>query len=188
MVLSSLLLFTTAGTAGSLEASMAWEVPSLSSLMYIIDSIPSAEEAAPQLEIVDDAYIYVPPTPQTDGDEPPKEVILGVGPLTNQAEFLPGDENPRYAGQCVGWVKYYAKVSYTGNAIDWRRYINTYVPEPGAIIVLAMSWAGHIGIVIDVSDGHVTYRSRNQNGLWVVSDTKLPLYDYRILGYIVEND
>lgn len=117
----------------------------------------------------------------------PKPAITVPGPSatpTAKRVVLPGDENPRYAGQCVIWVRYYADVDYTGNARDWAKYANTDTPAAGDIIILNLSRYGHLGIIMSVNNGIITYRSRNNGALWVVSDDTISVNDSRILGYI----
>lgn len=88
------------------------------------------------------------------------------------------------AGQCVNWVKYHTDLQISGNAIAWADYGRKFDPLIGDVIVLNMSRWGHIGIIINIEDSKITYRSRNQEGLWVISDTIIDISDNRILGYI----
>jgi hypothetical protein len=71
-----------------------------------------------------------------------------------------------------------------GNAGVWAKYANTNKPEIGNVIILSLSRYGHLGIIISVDDGIITYRSRNNGILWVVSDDKIPVNDPKILGFI----
>ena len=103
---------------------------------------------------------------------------------TTQRKILPVDSNPRTAGQCVGWVKYVTGVPFVGNAINWWKYVNTQVPEIDSIVVLKTGPVGHVGIVIDKTETEIIVRSRNYQGLWIVSDDKFDISDKKILGYI----
>lgn len=103
---------------------------------------------------------------------------------TTQRKILPVDYDPRTAGQCVGWIKWVTGVSYEGNALWWKNYINLQTPEIDTIVVLQAGRWGHLGLVIDKDDTTITVRSRNWQGLWIVSDDKFDITDVRILGYI----
>jgi len=74
----------------------------------------------------------------------------------------------------------------SGNAENWTEYINSQTYQDGAVIVLDMSYWGHVGITIkDNGDGTITYRSRNELGKWIISDSVISKDDPRIKGYIV---
>jgi surface antigen len=111
--------------------------------------------------------------------------VKNLGP-TKKRIFLPGDENPKIAGQCVGFVKYVTGIDYSGNASEWVAYINSDSPSKYSIAVISAGRWGHIGLVVDdnYSDGKVTIRSRNWEGLWIISDDEFDTNDTRILGYI----
>lgn len=97
------------------------------------------------------------------------------------------DWNPRTWGQCVGWVNYQTGWNLSGNAEDWEKYVNSHTYKEGAVVVLNMGYWGHVGITL-VGGDHgdtFTYRSRNELGKWIVSDSTISKDDPRILGYIV---
>lgn len=139
------------------------------------------------IQIVQDSYIQAYNSPTL-----PKFKDLGFaarlfGP-TSEIIFLPGDENPINAGQCVNYVKYVLgnkAVNYSGNAEDWQRFINSTEPSMYSIVVLNMSAWGHVGFIIAYDAETVTIRSRNWEGKWIVSDNILSRDDARILGYII---
>lgn len=153
---------------------------------YVAASFSQINEAPKTSFIVDNAYILPQPVfPwKIPPPKPPFKVLGESAYPTTKRIFLPGDVNPRTAGQCAIWANYHAGTNYSGNAIEWKKYINSETPEPGDIIVLSLSYWGHVGIVLSVQDGQVTYRSRNQDGLWVVSDNTIPTDSQDILGYI----
>jgi len=105
-------------------------------------------------------------------------------PTTTQRKILWTDWNPWSAGQCIGWIRAVTGVNFSGNASEWVKYVNSQVAEIDTIVVLNVSKYGHIGLIIDKDDTSITVRSRNYQGLWVVSDDKFDLDDSRILGYI----
>lgn len=103
---------------------------------------------------------------------------------TSSRIFLPGDSIPYSAGQCTAWVKWHTDLDISGNAIAWADYATKRAPRLGDVIVLRMSRWGHVGIVMSFNNNTLTYRSRNQEGLWVISDTTIDINDSRILGFI----
>lgn len=129
--------------------------------------------------IVNESYITGPMI-----IEIPKE-LTAFGPTT-KVVMLPGDENIIGRGQCVNYVRYVAKVSFTGNAKAWGAYVNATSPKVGDIVVMRASWWGHIGIVVkvDLENGTITVRSRNYRGLWIVSDDVFRIDDSILMGYI----
>lgn len=106
---------------------------------------------------------------------------------TSSVVKLPGDEDSRWAGQCVVYVKYALRKlapELSGNAIAWKDYINSEKPIVGSVVVMKVGKWGHLGIVVKVNDNSVVVRSRNWRGLWVISDDEFELSDERLLGYI----
>lgn len=103
---------------------------------------------------------------------------------TAKVIILPTDYDTRTAGQCVGYVKYITGTDFTGNAINWKQYINLETPEVGSIVVMQVGKWGHVGIVVKVDGDKVTIRSRNWRQLWQISDDIFDLNDERILGYV----
>lgn len=103
---------------------------------------------------------------------------------TTKRIILPQDYDSKSAGQCVGYVKYITGVEYSGNAILWKQYINSDKPEIGSIAILQVGRWGHLALVISVNNDTVTLRSRNWEGLWIISDNEFNINDIRILGYI----
>ncbi len=85
------------------------------------------------------------------------------------------------------WVRYVTKTSYTGDAGSWSRYVNNgKIAEVGEIVVLNIGKRGHLGVVIAVDKikGTITVRSRNYEGLWLVTDNTFDIDDVSIVGYI----
>ena len=103
---------------------------------------------------------------------------------TTEKIFLPGDDNPRVAGQCVNFAKYVTKLEYNGNASEWNKYINSETPQIGSIVVMHVGRFGHLGVVIKIEDDTITVRSRNWRGLWIISDDIFNIDDDRIVGYV----
>lgn len=149
-----------------------------------IDPRLSIGEPSNSVTILHDGYIMAISSPSLDVGR--GYMFLGERAIypTSSKIFLPGDEYPYSAGQCVNWVKYHTKLQIIGNAIAWADYVNSTKPLIGSVIVLDIGRHGHVGIVIDYDNESVTYRSRNQNGLWVISDTKIDKNSSEIVGYI----
>lgn len=105
---------------------------------------------------------------------------------TREVIILPVEDWGRWTGQCVGWVRYQTGWNISGNAIQWQFHINSEVPEVNSVIVLNLGKWGHIGVVISVDREAktLTYRSRNQDGWYVISDTTISFDDPNILGFI----
>lgn len=116
---------------------------------------------------------------------------LDIGKLikpTKERVLLPWyDDDVRWAGQCVGYVKYHLRgiaPGLSGNANEWIQYINNDQPIVGSVAVLRIGKWGHIGFVVKEDEKTVTIRSRNYEGLWIISDNTFDRNDERIHGYI----
>lgn len=127
--------------------------------------------------IVNSAYL------QSNNSIPLSNAFRLLGPISTRIE-LPGDDNPMVAGQCVNYVKYVTGVEYSGNANTWEQYINSDSPIIGSIVVIKIGRFGHLGIVVKMRDESIVVRSRNYEGLWIISDNSFELNDIRIIGYI----
>jgi hypothetical protein len=150
---------------------------------------PVATNLYGELNIINESFL-IPMMVWGNGSIKPLSAFTLHGIAANPTRrmiILPGDWDPRTAGQCVNWVNYQTGWNLRGNANVWdEQYVNSYTYRDGAVIVLNLSKWGHVGITLrDNGDGTITYRSRNQDGLWVISDTTISKDDPRILGYIV---
>lgn len=137
-------------------------------------------------------YAYIQPftlIPQIIKEETLVDVDNLLSPTTEKV-FLPGDWNYLIAGQCVNFIRYSLDDKsdlYTGNADQWEQYINSEEAKVGSIAVFRVGRWGHIGIVIKVDEETITVRSRNWQGLWIISDDIFNKDDKKIIGYI-QND
>ncbi len=103
---------------------------------------------------------------------------------TSKIIRLPQDSDPRWEGQCVGWVKYVTDAPYSGNANLWANHINSQTPTVGSIVVIATGKYWHIGVVVKVEGTTIVVRSRNYQGLWIVSDDTYQTDNAQLVGYI----
>lgn len=103
---------------------------------------------------------------------------------TTKIVRLPTDTSVLIEGQCVAWINYVTGLNWSGNAIEWKSYINSNVPGDGKIVVMNVGRFGHLGGQIDETDTKILIRSRNWENKWVVSDNWFDKDDARILGYI----
>lgn len=100
---------------------------------------------------------------------------------------MPGDTDLRWAGQCVGFVKYALSElapELSGNAIEWEKYINTDEPVVGSVVVIKVGKWWHVGVVVSETEDKITVRSRNWRGKWIISDDEFDRADERLAGYI----
>lgn len=99
--------------------------------------------------------------------------------LIARAESLKG----KRTGQCVIAVRSFLGISRSeiqGYARNTK--INSHTPQVGAIIVLRMSSAGHVGVVLQVTDQVMYYDSNGDNKLR--SNVRIiKINDPRIKGY-----
>lgn len=128
------------------------------------------------LPIINEAHIF--------STSPPSTVIYKKFEPTRQRIILPCDTQALFAGQCVCWIKYVTGLDFSGDAIEWRKRINSNVPKPGFVAVMKIGKWGHLGRVESVTEPKEIIRSRNWEGKWIVSDNEFYINDPIILGYI----
>ncbi len=93
-------------------------------------------------------------------------------------------------GYCTWYVSQRRYIPWGGNAGAWiynaksMGYYTGKTPRPGAIIVTAESWVGHVGIVVSVSGGSVTISEMNYNRWGKVNRRALSTGSRVIKGYI----
>ena len=98
-----------------------------------------------------------------------------------EGSLFPGDN-----GQCVNYAKAISGLSYSGNAIDWARYVDSSTPSLSAVVVFdrSLSPLGHLAVVIGIDDTKIRITERNYQGLWVVSERLIDSNDPSIVGFI----
>lgn len=90
----------------------------------------------------------------------------------------------RRTGQCVLALRnYYGVRRSEVQGLAKNTKANTKEPKIGSVIILKMSWAGHVGIVIKVDGDLVTYF--DSNGSWTQRGAVRTIIksDRRIAGY-----
>ena len=90
-------------------------------------------------------------------------------------------------GQCVNYAKALSGLDYSGHAISWSNYINSYAPSLKSVMVFdrSLSSLGHLAVVVGIKDDIITISERNYQGLWVISERTIDANDPSILGYVV---
>jgi hypothetical protein len=88
-------------------------------------------------------------------------------------------------GWCVAYVQANGFSGYSGNAVEWKRYINVASPSAGDAIVLREGGPiGHVAIVSAVSSQSLLLVEQNYEGRYIVSSRSIPLDYDRIVGFI----
>ena len=93
-------------------------------------------------------------------------------------------------GWCTDLVKFYRKVPWSGNAVDWLQYAIDAgysigkEPRTNAIMIDKTKHDyGHVALVVSVNKENFTILEQNMNGRGVVSQRTLPL-DYLAISFI----
>ena len=95
-------------------------------------------------------------------------------------------------GWCTDLVRYYRKVPWHGNAIDWwqnaidNKYNVGQEPKINAIMIEKTDYIyGHVALVIDVDEENKTFTvlEQNMNGRGIVSQRILS-FNHPVIGFI----
>jgi surface antigen len=91
-------------------------------------------------------------------------------------------------GFCTDLVKKYRPdLSYiSGNANTYlRQGLRTgQIPEVNAVVQTSESWAGHVAIIISMTENTITIKEQNYRCRWCVTTRTLSINDPVIIGYI----
>lgn len=87
-------------------------------------------------------------------------------------------------GTCVPYVKVLSGKPYSGNAIEWTKFINSSRPSLGAVVVFDVGRYGHLAVVVRLYEDYMIVSERNYYGLWIVNERRVEFSDPTILGYI----
>lgn len=100
--------------------------------------------------------------------------------LTTYSQTLVG----KRTGQCVLAIRNYFGVPRSEvQGLAKNTKTNSKTPKIGAVIVLRMSWAGHVGLVINKNQDTVTYFDSNGNWTQRGAIRTISINDQRIVGY-----
>lgn len=89
-------------------------------------------------------------------------------------------------GQCVAYAKYASGLNYSGDAIKWKKYINSKTPQKGAVVVLSSGKYGHVAVVKEIKGDKIILTEQNIKGLYVISTRTISAKDPKILGYVTK--
>lgn len=90
-------------------------------------------------------------------------------------------------GFCVVFVRTYGYgfESYSGDAITWKRYINSETPKVGSVVVLQEGPLGHLAIITAVYENSFSVVEQNFSGRYTVNRRTLSNDYNKILGFII---
>ena len=87
-------------------------------------------------------------------------------------------------GQCVPFVQAHGFANLHGNAYQWKKYINTSVPNSGGVVVLKGGRFGHIALITAVKPNSIQVVEQNYYGLYVIDHREISIDDRTIIGFI----
>lgn len=100
--------------------------------------------------------------------------------LTSYSKTLVG----KRTGQCVTSLRaYFGESRKDVQGLAKNTKPNTQTPEIGSIIILKMSWAGHVGKIIDIDGNTITYWDSNGDWSQRGAIRTININDRRIAGY-----
>ena len=111
------------------------------------------------------------PPPQTYSDQ----FIVAL----NAPQTLKFDLGPTEDGYCVSFVQKNGFEAYRGNANEWIKYINSFVPSEGAVVVMNYGEIGHLALF---HNGELW--EQNFEGRGIVSHR--PLDKSHVIGYVLK--
>lgn len=94
------------------------------------------------------------------------------------------DLTPTEDGWCVSFVQKNGFEAYRGNANEWIKYINSFTPSIGAVVVLSegKGGIGHLALVTAFTEEGVEVYEQNYQQLGVVSHRVID--SSRVIGYV----
>ena len=87
-------------------------------------------------------------------------------------------------GQCVDFVQAHGFSRMSGNAYQWKKYINTTVPVAGGVVVFKGGRWGHIAIITAVKPNSIQVVEQNYYGLYIIDHREISLSDRSIVGFV----
>lgn len=89
-------------------------------------------------------------------------------------------------GQCVAYARHASGLKHRGNAIEWKKFINSRIPKKGSVVVLNYGKLGHVAVVEAVSGGTITVSEQNYYGPYIINRRNISRNDPHILGYVAK--
>lgn len=87
-------------------------------------------------------------------------------------------------GQCVAFVQVHGFSNLSGNANQWKKYINTPNPVAGGVVVLRGGPYGHVALITAVKEDSVQVVEQNYYGHYIIDHREISLSDKSIVGFI----
>jgi surface antigen len=89
-------------------------------------------------------------------------------------------------GQCVHYVRYVTGLKFRGNAITWKKFINSKIPVIGSVVVLNYGKLGHVAVVKAVNGNKITIGEQNYYGPHIINTRTISKNDPKIMGYVAK--
>lgn len=138
---------------------------------------PNSVQQNTSFDIVSNTYIQSLNNPQ-------------ITPVVDVDRLLRVTAKEIGSGQCVAFVRYALGdkgLNYSGNAIEWAKFVNENHPQIGDIVVFNYGRIGHVAIVYSISQNNFQVIEMNYKGPGVVSTREVSLNDPEVIGYINPN-
>ena len=87
-------------------------------------------------------------------------------------------------GQCVAFVQAHGFSNLSGNANQWKKYINIHAPVAGGVVVLKGGPYGHVALITAVKSNSVQVVEQNYYGHYIIDHREISLRDDSIIGFI----
>lgn len=87
-------------------------------------------------------------------------------------------------GQCVAFVQAHGFANLSGNANQWKKYINISTPVAGAVVVLKGGPYGHVALITAVKEDSVQVVEQNYYGHYIIDHREISLKDKSIVGFV----
>jgi len=87
-------------------------------------------------------------------------------------------------GQCVAFVQAHGFPNLSGNANQWKKYINTHAPVAGGVVVLRSGPYGHVALITAVKESSIQVVEQNYYGHYIIDHREISLGDDSIVGFI----
>ena len=94
------------------------------------------------------------------------------------------DASPVGNGQCVAFIQNNGFSGLSGDAWEWKKYVNSDIGWPGYAVLLDEGPYQHLALIIEIREDGYYIVEQNYEGLYIVSYRTIP-FDYnRIEGFI----